>query len=410
MATVRSLFVAAVATLLCACGGANGAQPAADQPANVTPVVRREFLGAFFRAQGPPPFGVFSVYSKNVPPEPYPGPSTKLFGQGGYCDAVAANGVSISSGYKVDATKLGDIVALGVRWTRTSASPFSDDNSHVTGQVPYAFGDFDSAQCALVRHKIEPIIALEPGPVQYDTIPGQFSPKSAPLYKTAADFGRWCAVVTKHERDVFATVHRYTLPGNEVNTNPGLFPGGEAQIAAYSEACYKAVKAANPHAFVYGFELNMDRHAEPVAFVQRLYDLGCKVGTCYDGLSIHLSLRFPIPAPSTPCYPQSGGDYSLQCVDDVRRAAHAPIHVLIGETVYPVPRSVHDEATKAQATVASLEAFARDPYVDGVNYANVDECDLYPSGYFVGGCLIDALGNKLPAFTALRTLATSAYR
>jgi hypothetical protein len=410
MPSVRSFIVAAVAMLLCSCGGANGAQSGSVQLANVTPVIRRDFLGAFFRAQGPPPFGVFSVYSKNVAPEPYPNPSTKLFGQGGYCDSVASNGVSISSGYKVDATKLGDIVDLGVRWTRTSASPFSDDNSHVTDQVPYAFGDFDSAQCALVRHKIEPIIALEPGPVQYDTIPGQFSPKSSPQYKTAADFGAWCAVVTKHERDVFATVHRYTLPGNEVNSNPELFPGGEAQIAAYSEACYKAVKTANPHAFVYGFELNMDRHAEPVAFVQRLYDLGCKVGTCYDGLSIHLSLRFPIPAPSTPCYPQPGGDYSLQCVDDIRHAAHAPIHVLIGETVYPVPRGVRDEATKAQATVASIEAFARDSYVDGVNYANVDECDLYPSGYFVGGCLIDALGKKLPAYTALRTLATAAYR
>jgi hypothetical protein len=410
MEMIRSSFVALIAaTLLGACGGANGAQSAAGATANTAPVIRRGFLGAFFRAQGPPPFGVFSVYSKNIAPEPYPRPSKKLFGAGGYCDAVAADGMSISSGYAVDATKLADIVDLGVRWTRTAAPPFFDDHSHVSGQEPYVFADFDSAQCALVRHHITPLIALEAGPVQNDAIPGQFSPKTLPQYKTAADFGRWCGVVATHERQIFTTVNRYSLPGNEVNSNPDLFPYGDTQIASYSQACYKAVKAANPNAYVYGFELNMDRNAEPVALVQRLYALGCKPGTCYDGIAIHLSLRYPIPAPATPCYPKPGGDYSLQCISDIQAAAQAPIHVIVGETVYTVPGSVHDEATKAQAVVAAFKAFAQDPAVDGVNYANIDECDLYPSGYFVGGCLIDAVGTKLPAYAALRDLAAAAY-
>ena len=228
---------------------------------------------------------------------------------------------------------------------------------------------------ALVRHHITPLIALEAGPVQYDAIPGQFSPKTLAQYKTAADFGRWCGVVATHERQIFTTVTRYSLPGNEVNSNPDLFPGGDAQIASYSQACYKAVKAADPNAYVYGFELNMDRNAEPVALVARLVALGCKPGTCYDGIAIHLSLRYPIPAPATPCYPKPGGDYSLQCISDIQAAAKAPIHVIVGETVYAVPGSVRDEAMKAQAVVAAFKAFARDPAVDGVNYANVDECD-----------------------------------
>lgn len=399
------LFFAAT-TLMSGCGPTNGD---AANLANPPPIVRRGFVGAFFRPQGLVPYGVFSVYSKNRSPEPYPELTTKLFGAAGYCDAVAANGVSISSGYLVDTSKLANILSLGVRWTRVLVAPFFDDLSHVAGPQQYIFTDVDSAQCALVRHHIAPMLALEAGPVQYDAVPGQYSPKSVPQYKTAADFGRWCSVVVTHERKSFSMVHRYSLPGNEVNTYPEAFPGGEAGIAAYSEACYKAVKAADPHAYVYGFEVNMDRHADPVGFVQRMYDLGCKPGTCYDGLSIHLTLNYPIPAPSTPCHPAWFGKYSLQCVADIQHAAHARIHILIGETVYPVPRGVPDEATKARAVVAAFEAFARDPDIDGVLYANVDECDVYPSGYFVGGCLVDSIGTKLPAYTALQRLAARAY-
>ena len=408
MLTARSFVFAILASLVFAsCMRVDSAQAPAPQ----TAVARKGFLGAFFRAQGPPPFGVFSVYSKNIPPEPYPHPRSALFGSTGYCDAVSQDGQSISSGYAVDADKLAHIVRLGVKWTRTSAPPFFDDHSHVTGQTPYAFSDFDSAQCALVRHNIEPLIALEAGPVQYDVVPGQFSPKASPRYKSPEDFGRWCGVITTHERQIFTGVHRYTLPGNEVNSGSEVFPkGDDPQIALYSAACYKAVKAADPKATIYGFELNMDRGAEPVAFVKRLYDLGCKPGTCYDGLSIHLSLRFPIPPPDKPCYPNAGGDYSLQCIDEIQKAAKAPVHVLVGETVYTVPGGVRDEDEKSTAIVAALAAFSRNPFVDGVNYANIDECDLYPSGYFVGGCLVDSLGKELPAYEALRKLATSAFR
>jgi hypothetical protein len=153
----------------------------------------------------------------------------------------------------------------------------------------------------------------------------------------------------------------------------------------------------------------MDRRAGPAAFVQRLYDLGCKPGTCYDGLSVHISLHYPIPPPSTPCYPAAGGAYSVRCVEDVRNAAHAPIRIIVGETGYYVPGNVPDEATKASALVAEMETFAAIPYIDGVSYANIDECDLYRSGYFAGGCLIAGNGSALPAYGALRALAKQAY-
>jgi hypothetical protein len=371
---------------------------------------RSGFLGAFFRPEGAPPFGVFDLPTKTAP-NPYPTPGAQLVGSNGYCDEVAANGASISGSYPVDAQKLADIVNLGVKWTRMPAPQFFDDVSHVFGAGQYTFGDFDSAQCAtLARNGITPVVGLEAGPVQYDAVPGTLSPQQVSTYATATDFGTWCGAVAAHERAAFPSVTRYSLPGNEVNTNPQLFPGGNPQIAAYSRACYAAIKAANPAAFVYGFELNMDGGVDAPGFVRQLAALGCGVGTCYDGIAMHLSLRYPIPAASTPCYPNAGGDYGMQCVADIQAATGAAVHVLISETGYPVPGYVPDEATKAKAVAAAFPTFAANPAVDGVNYANVDECGLYPTGYFAGGCLIDTTGNPLPAYQALRALAVALYQ
>ena len=368
---------------------------------------RRGFLGAFFRPQATPPFGVFAVSSPQTAPIPYPRASSTLFGASGYCDAVAANGYSITSGFVVDSTKLDNIVNLGVKWTRTPAPSFFDDLTRIFGT--YAFGDFDSAQCALLRHNITPLIALEAGPVQYDTVAGVFSPATVATYPSAADFGAWCGAVAAHEVQTFSAVTRYSLPGNEVNSNPQLFPGGESQISAYSQACYHAVKAAQPASVVYGFELNTDGGLDPAAFVQRLYDDGCRVGTCYDALSIHFSLRYPAPPANTPCYPAIGGDYTMQCITAIQNAAHAPIHVIIGETVYTVPGSVPDEATKAAAAVAEMNTFSASSIIDGASWSNVDECASYPTGFFSDGCLVDVSGNKLPAYSALSAQAAASF-
>jgi hypothetical protein len=401
-----ALLVSAILLGACGNGGAatQAAQLSAMQSAAAAMPVRRGFLGAFFRSAGPPPFGVTSIFAKVRPPEPYPTPGTILFGKSGYCDQVAANGLSISTGYAVDATKLADIVNLGVKWTRTEVSSNFDDQSHVFGR--YAFADFDAAQCALIRSHITPIVGIEAGAVQYDAIPDQYSPKVLPNYPTAAAFGQWCGVIARHEKDTFASVTRFSEPGNEVNSDPKTFPGGEAEIAAYTAACYRAIKAELPKSVVYGFELNMDRHIDALAFIGHLYALGCKVGTCYDALSIHMFMPYPIPPDTEPCYP----NYSPQCVVAVQTAAHAPdLHVLIGETAFMIPRTIPDEATKAVATVQAMQRFAAYKQVDGVNYANVDECDLYPSGPFVAGCLIDSLGHKLPAYGALAAVAKKSF-
>jgi hypothetical protein len=75
-----------------------------------------------------------------------------------------------------------------------------------------------------------------------------------------------------------------------------------------------------------------------------------------------------------------------------------------------VPSTVPDENTKAVATTTAMQMFAQKPYVDGVNYANVDECALYPVGnYFYDGCLVDTSNNRLPAYNALASLAAASF-
>jgi hypothetical protein len=322
---------------------ASGAPSAAPSSATASPkatttispigTARSGFIGAFFRPQGPPPFGVFSTQSPSVVPSPYPSA-----GLSDFCTHVAANGYSIESGNLVDPTKLGNIVTLGVSWVRMLAPQLFDDLSHVWGPGTYQFADFDSAQCStLIDHGIKPVIGLEAGPVQYSTVLDQLPAQQVATYQTASDFGTWCGTVAAHERSTFPGVTRFSVPGNEVNNNPLLFPGGITQIAAYSLACYAAIKAANPSAYVYGCELDMDGSLNAPSFVQQMSALGCRVGTCYDGIALHLTLRYPLPVSSTPCYPNAGGDYVLQCVSDIISAAQSPIHVLVSETVYPVP-------------------------------------------------------------------------
>jgi hypothetical protein len=416
-----SLCVCVIALTACGGGGSNALSapvaPSLAAPASTASRVttqsvvtnRSQFVGAFFRPEGPPPYGIFLPQAAQIAPQPYPTPGPVLLGNAGYCDQIAANGISIDSSYAVSPQKLTNLIDLGARWTRMPASQFFIDFSHV---IPgdYAFGTLDAAQCiSLEYHNIRPVIGLEAGPVQYDAVPGTFSPVTVPSYQTAADFGRYCGVIAAHEKAVFPSVNQFSLPGNEVNSDPQTFPGGNAQIAAYSEACYSAIKAANPSAFVYGFELNMDETVNAPAFVSQMTAMGCKVGTCYDGIAMHLSLTYPIPAANVPCAPAPGGAYSMQCVTAIEAAAGAPIHVLISETVYPVPASVPDEQTKAAAVVAAFTAFAANPTVDGVLYANVDECALYPSGGFYDGCLIDTSGNDLPAFYSLQWLAAEHF-
>ncbi|GAC1566785.1 MAG: hypothetical protein NVS2B3_01470 [Vulcanimicrobiaceae bacterium] len=321
---------------------------------------------------------------------PAPAPSGVKFGAFARANGTPPFGMFTSSG-SLDATKTQNLLTLGATWTRMSTSPFYVDQT-VFGAGKYDFSNIDTLVKWQQSNHIEPVTGIEAGPVQVNATPGTFSPHEVARYATAGDFANYCTAIATHMKSLGE--HTYSEPGNEVNTNPQLFPNGASDVAAYGSACYRAIKAVDASATVYGLELNMDGQAGATAFVTTLKSLGCGPGTCYDGISAHLSLRYPTPSVTTPCYPNSGGDYGVQCLADLRTASGSPVPIMVGETVTTWSGMVPDAATKALSDVASLHALAATGYVKYINYANVDECGLYPSGYFMNGCLIDV--NNVP--------------
>jgi hypothetical protein len=59
--------------------------------------------------------------------------------------------------------------------------------------------------------------------------------------------------------------------------------------------------------------------------------------------------------------------------------------------------------------VAEFTACAANPPIDGVSYADVDECASYATSIFANGCLIGTAGQILPAYTALQQLAAAMF-
>jgi hypothetical protein len=183
----------------------------------------------------------------------------------------------------------------------------------------------------------------------------------------------------------------------------------EADYAAYNIPCYQAIKAADPLAFVYGLELNMvvGLTPQPATFVSDLISLGCGPGTCYDGISLHLYPAYPMPGLTTPCLSDGGTDYSLACLQDIEQAAGPPIPLMIGEYAVTVPGVVSSEATAALAITDALTKFASYPYTRYVAYANVDECPLYSSGFFLDGCLVTAAQKKQLRWSSAQSIFTA---
>lgn len=108
------VFIAAGGMLLSGCAGpprnaSSASLATVDTSARTEASLvtkRSGFIGAFFRAEGSPPYGIFLPQSTEVAPEPYPTAGPNLLGNSGYCDAKSANGASIDSSFLIDSTKL----------------------------------------------------------------------------------------------------------------------------------------------------------------------------------------------------------------------------------------------------------------------------------------------------------------
>lgn len=185
----------------------------------------------------------------------------------------------------------------------------------------------------------------------------------------------------------------------------------EANLAAYTSNCYSAIKAADPAAQVYAFELSMDQGLTPTPqqFVTDLRTtFSCGPGTCYDGISNHLGMSYPITDYGGGC--TSNTLITLDCLTALETAAGQTVPLMISEMFYGYPNDLANEAQKAAAINGAFNAEISFPQTKYVSYGNVDECGLYPSGYFENGCLVGTMWSGATVTDTTRFLSWNAAR
>ena len=322
----------------------------------------------------------------------------------------------------VDMQKGQDLLDLGVQMTRTNLSTLLDDSTGFGGG--YQFTADDPLLYWLFQHSIVPLIEIDAGAKLYGTL-SQHSQE--PLMRNPTEFGNFCAAAASHLHATYpqlgVTVPAYfSMPANELNNsgnwdasrsdNPSLYSEAAGGPALYMHSCYGAIKQVFPTAKVYVGELSTNVAGAPNAMpneLSRWYANGCRIGTCFDGVSLHIS---PIGDPSkhfTRCYEPNDG-WTFACVNEMQAISTQNgdplIHALITETDLSSIRNANisagDEPGQAWWESETLSAAAQNPYIDGVFWANVDEDALYPSGsQFYGASLIDTSGSaerRKPAF------------
>ena len=296
--------------------------------------------------------------------------------------------------------------------TRTPISTFFDDATGLGGS--YSFAHDDPAIAWLVSHGIVPFFELDAGPKLY----GSYSSSAQqPLMHNPAEYGKFCAATTAHLRATYPALGAsmpayFTMPINEPNNggwdasrtdNPALYAESAGGEALYMKTCYAAIKAVFPNAHVYGGELATAAESSPTSMpneLARWYGLGCRVGVCFDGVSLHIS---PIGNPSerfTHCIEPNNG-WTFFCVNEMQAVARKfgdrALHAMITETgITSVPNantSAGDEPGQAWWASQALKAALADASIDGIFWTNLNTDKLYgPSSIFYGTSLIDTSG------------------
>jgi hypothetical protein len=310
----------------------------------------------------------------------------------------------------VDAVKGQDIIDAGVQMARTGYQTIYDDTTGMGGT--YSFSDEDPLITWLLAHKIVPLMELDAGPKRYGTL-GKNTAES--LMHNPTEYADWCSAAATHLRATFPSLGvsvpaYFSMPRNEPNStggwdasqtdNPTLYAETASGPALYMKSCYAAVKKIIPNAEVYGGELATNVAGNAYAMPQQLmqwYAAGCRIGTCFDGVTLHIS---PIGDPSQHfknCFETNNG-WTFACLTEMQAIATShgdpTLHAMITETemtsVQNSNDSAGDEPGQAWWTSQTLASAVKNPDIDGIFWANIDEDALYPKGSpFYGGSLVD---------------------
>jgi len=195
------------------------------------------------------------------------------------------------------------------------------------------------------------------------------------------------------------------LHGWWTNYNPQYANRDGSATAVYMKAAYAAVKQTAPKLTVVGPALADGGHdVDPRKFLETMYGTGCRLGTCWDVLSVH-NYRWYNPTFYTkPSYQNQWGIYK-QLQEIATRHGDAGTHVMLTEWGFSTVDSPVGFDPKVQAEYVALgfNLMLADPSVDGVVYVN-----LYnPSNDFWGRtALTTADFELLPGFNVFREFAT----
>ncbi len=146
-------------------------------------------------------------------------------------------------------------------------------------------------------HLAEHGIAMMPTILQYGGARIQSTVGMNKAFTSAADYGTYVATVARWIVQHNAQMAASGLPQithvelmNEPNQSYWFMDSDTgAGIAAFLKAGYAAMKSAAPSIFVYGPGLanGGGQHTNLFTDLSNIYASGCRVGTCWDGISIH---------------------------------------------------------------------------------------------------------------------------
>jgi len=233
------------------------------------------------------------------------------------------------------------------------------------------------------------------------------------IWQQPSDYAAFAGAIAAHVAQKYPTITRMelfnepNLGGWWTNPNPQYAARDGSATAVYMRAAYAAIKQAMPSMTVVGPALSDGGGmvTDPRKFLQTLYNSGCRVGVCWDVLSVHNYRWYNPTFYTSSSYMNQWGIYQQLQQIAVQNGDPMP-HVMLTEWGFsndPTSPVGFDPAVQARYVALGFNLMLSDPTVDGIVYVN-----LYNPGTDFWGrtSLTDTSFGLLPGFSVYQQFAT----
>ena len=269
-------------------------------------------------------------------------------------------------------------------------------------------------------------------PIIQQHCPYSRNPYQGGTIDTPEHYARWAGLVADHLK-AYPTITRVEL-FNEPNLRGGWTPGGPTPApsmspepgpyvdangggaAPFMRQAYAAIKAANPNLMVVAGALASGGHHVGVkTWMNGAMDAGCKIGVCWDELSIH-NYRWAAPLSATTAN-DPREDNRWDNYKDVQAVAVAhgdPVpKIMLTEWGYSTCDGLtvcFDPAVQALYLAQGLNLALADPTIDGVTYVNIynSSADL-PDYFWSHTALVNNDRTVKPGYTVFQKFAIGSH-